>query len=235
LPLGLRLGALFAFPAGMRFVLRTALALCLMLAPELQAHEAAREEAAQATGSLRGKLLPSWRMTTPAWLERAVCERGPELGEACTAVAATVAEEARAAGLDPVLVLAIIEVESGWDPGAVSNKDARGLMQLLVPTLAEEAELSPAEVDAHDPVVNVRAGIRFYAKMQRRFSDPELAMVAYNAGPGRLARYIVAEHGVPERFWAYPRAIRRAERRLRARLAEPAYTLAAAEGAPVVQ
>ncbi len=219
----------------MRLAFRAALALSLTLAPALPARNSSGEEATQVTSSLRGTLLPARRPATPAWLEQAVCERSPELGEACTAVAATVAEEAGAAGLDPVLVLAIIEVESGWDPGAVSSKDARGLMQLLVPTLAEEAELSPAEVDAHDPVVNVRAGIRFYAKMQRRFSDPELAMVAYNAGPGRLARYVVAEQGVPERFWAYPRAIRRAERRLRARLAEPAYTLAAAEGAPIVQ
>lgn len=222
----------------MRFALRAVLALALILAPELPVHEASSEDGTDATqgaGSLRGTLMPVRRAAAPAWLERAVCERGPELGEACTAVADTVAEEALAAGLDPVLVLAIIEVESGWDPGAVSNKDARGLMQLLVPTLAEEAELSPAEVDAHDPVVNVRTGIRFYAKLQRRFSDPELAMVAYNAGPGRLARYILSEQGVPERFWAYPRAIRRAERRLRARLAEPMHTVAAAEGAPVVQ
>jgi len=219
----------------MSFALRAALALALILAPELTAHEASGEEGTQVAGSLRGTLMPVRRPATPAWLERAVCERGPELGEACTAVADTVAEEALAAGLDPVLVLAIIEVESGWDPGAVSNKDARGLMQLLVPTLAEEAELSPEEVDAHDPVVNVRTGIRFYAKLQRRFSDPELAMVAYNAGPGRLARYVLSEQGVPERFWAYPRAIRRAERRLRARLAEPTYTVAAADGAPIVQ
>lgn len=219
----------------MRFSLRAALTLSLMLAPALPAQEPSGEGGTRATGSLRGTLLPARPATAPAWLARAVCERGPELGEACSAVADTVAEEALAAGLDPVLVLAIIEVESGWDPGAVSNKDARGLMQLLVPTLAEEAELSPAEVDAHDPVVNVRAGIRFYAKMQRRFSDPELALVAYNAGPGRLARYLVAEQGVPERFWTYPRAIRRAERRLRARLASPTYTVAAAEGAPVAQ
>lgn len=218
----------------MRSTLRAFLAAALVLAPRLPGGAPPAEEGTP-PGGLRGTLAPGLRAGTPAWLERAVCERGAELGEACAAVAATVAEEARAAGLDPVLVLAIIEVESSWDPGAVSNKDARGLMQLLVPTLAEEAELSPAEVDAHDPVVNVRAGIRFYGKLQRRFSDPELAMVAYNAGPRRLARYLVSEQGVPERFWAYPRAIRRAERRLRARLAEPVFTVAAAEGGHPVQ
>jgi hypothetical protein len=71
--------------------------------------------------------------------------------------------------------------------------------------------------------------------MQKRFADPELAMVAYNAGPNRLARYLRSEEGVPGRFWEYPRAIRRAERRLRARLAEPIYTLASAEPGAIVQ
>ncbi len=215
-------------------MLRATLAAAMILAPPLPGARPPAEEKAP-SGSLRGSLAPVPRAPAPAWLEREVCERGVELGRMCTVVAATVAEETLAAGLDPVLVLAIIEVESGWDPGAVSNKDARGLMQLLVPTLAEEAELSPAEVDAHDPVLNVRTGIRFYARMQKRFSDPELAMVAYNAGPNRLARYLRSEEGVPRRFWEYPRAIRRAERRLRARLAEPLYTLASAEPAAIVQ
>lgn len=220
----------------MRTMLRAALAASLIVAPDLRTDEPSFVEGTSPNArALRGTLSTAQAGATPIWLERAVCERGAELGEACTAVAATVAEEAQAAGLDPVLVLAIIEVESGWDPGAVSNRDARGLMQLLVPTLAEEAELSPAEVDAHDPVLNVRTGIRFYARLHRRFSDPELAMVAYNAGPGRLARYLRSEEGVPERFWTYPRAIRRAERRLRARIEEPAYTLAIAEGTPLVQ
>ena len=219
----------------MRSTLRALVSAAVIFAPQLPAEPTSSAGGTPLVGALHGTLSPTLRVETPAWLERAVCQRGAELGDACVAVAATVAEEAHAAGLDPVLVLAIIEVESAWDPAAVSNKDARGLMQLLVPTLAEEAELSPAEVDAHDPVVNVRAGIRFYAKLQRRFSDPELAMVAYNAGPGRLSRYLRSEAGVPERFWTYPRAIRRAERRLRARLAEPAYVLAAAEGTRVVQ
>jgi soluble lytic murein transglycosylase-like protein len=218
----------------MRFVLRALLAAAVLLGPEIRSDRPSRTEGTPG-GALRGRLAPAFATAAPAWLEREVCERGVELGEACTAVAATLSEEARFAELDPVLVLAIIEVESGWDPAAVSNRDARGLMQLLVPTLAEEAALSPAEVDAHDPVLNVRTGIRFYARLLDRFSDPELAMVAYNAGPNRLARYLVSERGVPERFWAYPRAIRRAERRLRTRLAEPLHTIAAADRGPVVQ
>ncbi len=166
---------------------------------------------------LRATLRAAARAPAPAWLERAVCDRGTELGPACLEVARAVSEEARAAGLDPVLMLAVIEVESGWDPHARSSRDAHGLMQLLAPTLADEAaggQLPSANV--HDPLVNVRAGIRYFGRMLERFGDPELALVAYNAGPNRLAAYLEAERGVPERFWEYPRLVHRAERRLRA-------------------
>jgi soluble lytic murein transglycosylase-like protein len=215
--------------------LRVAVAAALILAPTLP-HEGPSAKQGTPGASLRGTLRPVIGAPAPAWLERAVCDRGAELGGACAAVAAAVSEESEAAGLDPVLVLAIIEVESGWDPAAVSSRDAHGLMQLLLPTLAEETDAPDLEVeDAHDPVLNVRAGIRVYARLQRQFADPELAMVAYNAGPGRLSRYLRSEAGVPARFWAYPRAIRRAEARLRARLAQPASTLAASQAGALVE
>ena len=160
-----------------------------------------------------------------------MCDRAAELGEACAEVAHAVGQEAQLAGLDPVLMLAMIEVESAWDPDAVSNRDAHGLMQLRPPALADEAaggQLPSA--NAHDPLVNVRAGIRYYARLLQRFQDRDLALVAYNAGPNRLAAYLRAEAGVPDRFWDYPRRIHRAERRLRARLAAPVQLVAVAEG-----
>jgi soluble lytic murein transglycosylase-like protein len=185
-----------------------------------------------ARAPLRATLRSAAALSTPAWLEQAVCERGAELGQACARVAGAVAEEAHLARLDPVLVLAVIEVESGWDPGAVSSRDARGLMQLRTPALEGEAAFGRlASADPHDPMVNVRAGIRYLGRLLHRFQDAELALVAYNAGPNRLATYLRAEEGVPERFWEYPRRVRREERRLRAELAAPATLLAAAERA----
>jgi soluble lytic murein transglycosylase len=220
----------------MTATLRATFAALVLLAPSVQPSRMSGEQGTPAAGSLRATLRPALGAPTPAWLQRAVCQRGADLGPSCGAVADAVSEEAEAAGLDPVLVLAIIEVESGWDPDAVSDRAAHGLMQLQIPTLADEAaDGQLASVDAHDPIVNVRAGVRYYARLLKRFSDPELAMVAYNAGPNRLARYIRSEVGVPERFWEYPRAIRRAERRLRARVAEPAQLVAATEGKVVVQ
>jgi soluble lytic murein transglycosylase-like protein len=181
------------------------------------------------TKPLRATLRPA-EQADPAWLERTVCDRAAELGEACAAVAHAVAEEARGARLDPVLVLAVIEVESGWDPDAVSNRDARGLMQLRGPALEGEALGSRlASTDARDPLVNVRAGVRYLGRLVHRFQDPELALVAYNAGPNRLAAYLRAEEGVPERFWDYPHRVRREERRLRAQLSTPGTLVAAAE------
>ena len=174
-----------------------------------------------APGLAGARCRAGWR-PAPAWLEEQVCLRGSGLGEACTRVASAIAEEAAGAGLDLVLLLAIIEVESAWDPGAVSNRNARGLMQLRQPALDGEARGGRlASADPHDPLVNVRAGIRYYARLVRRFQDAELALVAYNACPARLSGYLRAEEGVPDRFWEYPRRVRREERRLRSRIAAP--------------
>lgn len=223
----------------MTALLRWALPALVLLAPSAPATRLSPDGGtAPALGALRATLraTPGWK-PAPAWLERAVCEKGAaELGEACGAVAAAVYEEALAARLDPLLVLAIIEVESGWDPDAVSHADAHGLMQLLLPTLEFEATRSALDsVDAHDPVVNVRAGVRVFGRLVRQFSDHDLAMVAYNAGPGRVSRYLRSEQGIPDRLWEYPRAIRRAEARLRARVNAPLRMVAALETGPVAE
>jgi soluble lytic murein transglycosylase-like protein len=151
-------------------------------------------------------------------LESSVRERVPELGEAgAFRLASTILEESERAALDPVLMLAIIEVESGWDPDAVSSKGARGLMQLMSAALEVEArrggDLVPT--DPHDPFLNVRAGIRYYRRMLRTFKDADLALVAYNAGPARLAATLRDSGEVPDHLWFYPRRVRREERRLR--------------------
>ncbi|HTN50981.1 MAG TPA: transglycosylase SLT domain-containing protein [Anaeromyxobacter sp.] len=163
----------------------------------------------------------------PAWLAAAVCARAPELAEGCAPVAGAISEEATQARLDPLRVLAIVEVESGWDPLAVSSRGARGLMQLRRPTLAREARRSRlASSEPHDPVANVRAGIRYYARLVRVFGDPDLALVAYNAGPNRLLAHLRAGKGVPARLLDYPRRVRAAERRLRDALGRPDAILA---------
>ena len=88
-------------------------------------------------------------------------------------------------GLDPALVLAVIEAESGNDPNAVSPKGAIGLMQILPETAALMGLPEPA-----DPASSLEAGCRYLAGLLGIFGgDVELALAAYNAGPGAVRRW----------------------------------------------
>lgn len=145
-------------------------------------------------------------------------------------IARTVLEESARAAIDPLLVLAVIQVESAFDPRAVSPVGAAGLMQLLGPTMREELDRwRLGAADPFDPVANVRAGVRYLERMLGAFDDLELALMAYNAGPGRIRRHL-RDGGVPERFLAYPRSVGRVRARLAARGASA--TIAAAHAPP---
>ncbi len=88
-------------------------------------------------------------------------------------------------GLDPALVRAIIQAESGGNPHAVSSKGALGLMQLM-PNTARELDVK----NPLDPASNIRGGVKYLRSMIDRFGgDLLLALAAYNAGPGTIERY----------------------------------------------
>ena len=92
---------------------------------------------------------------------------------------------AQAQGLEPKLVKAVIQVESGYNPMALSNKGAMGLMQLTAGTAQDLAVDDP-----YDPEQNVRGGTSYLRKMLDRFQDRlEIALAAYNAGPGAVERH----------------------------------------------
>jgi soluble lytic murein transglycosylase-like protein len=128
-----------------------------------------------------------------------------------------IAEESEEARLDPLFVLALIKVESGFDQDAVSQRGAQGLMQLKPSTLRGEAERSDLDLDdPTDAVVNVRAGVRYYRRLLDAFrQNHELALMAYNAGPQRISRMIREEGGVPDRYRGYARRVHAELRRLR--------------------
>ncbi len=114
-------------------------------------------------------------------------------------LARTILAEAEAVRLDPRLVLAVIEVESGYDPSVVSSAGAIGLMQLLPGTLQREAAgLGMDARDPHDPVANVRAGVRYLRRCLDSYPDRDVALMAYNAGPNRLYAWIQAGNVPPE-------------------------------------
>ncbi len=83
--------------------------------------------------------------------------------------------------IDPLLVRLIIEQESAFDPLALSPAGAMGLMQLMPDT----AWLLGV-TDPFDPEQNVEAGVRYFAQQMDQFGNVELALAAYNAGPGAV-------------------------------------------------
>jgi len=145
-------------------------------------------------------------------------------------LASIVIDAAEWSRLDPALILAMIEVESNFDPAARSHRDARGLMQLRPATLWEEAARSGlAGDDPHAPDLNVRAGALYYRRLLDAFGEKDLALMAYNAGPNRILG-LLRTRGIPERFREYPRRVRTAEDRFRRALAlEPGRAPASAE------
>ena len=101
----------------------------------------------------------------------------------------TVATVAERYGLDPLLVIAVIEAESGFDRNAVSPMGALGLMQVMPST----AEQLGAE-DPFDPAVNIALGCRYLRSLLDQFDgDLKLALAGYNAGGGAVERF----DGVP--------------------------------------
>ena len=86
-------------------------------------------------------------------------------------------------GLPEDLFLRLVQQESGFNPDAVSPKGARGLAQLMPGT----AHL--LGVDINDPMQNLDGGARYLARMKARFGTWDLALAAYNAGPGAVERH----------------------------------------------
>ena len=92
---------------------------------------------------------------------------------------------APAYGLQPGLVLAVIEAESGFNEQARSPKDAQGLMQ-LIPATAERFGVQ----DPYDPVQNLQGGMAYLRWLLTYFrGDLRLTLAGYNAGEGAVVRY----------------------------------------------
>lgn len=92
---------------------------------------------------------------------------------------------AKAHQVDMALVKAVMHIESAFNPHAVSNKGAQGLMQLM----PETAQRYGAE-DLFDPVQNVRAGVLYLKDLQKMFkNNTRLVLAAYNAGENAVLRY----------------------------------------------
>jgi Transglycosylase SLT domain len=104
-----------------------------------------------------------------------------------TAYSGLITAAAEAHGVNPLLVQALIQVESNYQPRARSSKGAMGLMQLM-PSVAREYKVR----NAYDPKANVAAGVQKLKGLIDRWGV-ELALAAYNAGEGAVMKF----NGIP--------------------------------------
>src|SRR5207248_9559984 len=96
---------------------------------------------------------------------------------------ALIYREARRNRLAPELVAAVVRSESDFRPHLVSNKSAKGLMQIV----PETSRLLGCD-NPFDPDANVAAGTKYLRYLVDRFGDQRLALAAYNAGEGNIER-----------------------------------------------
>jgi hypothetical protein len=122
-------------------------------------------------------------LSTTIGAEKSSCIQKPNnQGHPPAELRKLVTAKAQAAGVDAKLVMAIISAESGFDPAAVSAKNARGLMQLTSETAKRFGVRDPFNIDE-----NLRGGISFLAYLMKRFhGDVALTLAAYNAGEGAI-------------------------------------------------
>jgi len=155
--------------------------------------QAATKDAAELTPDVELEILADLRGRHTALSDREL-----------VALARTIVDEARAFDLDPMLVMAVIQVESAGYHMAVSPVGAMGLMQLL-PATGEELALKHGVEwrgpdTLFDPFVNVRLGTAYLRWLSDRYQNVHVALAAYNWGPGRIDRRIRRGDTVPARY-----------------------------------
>ena len=98
-----------------------------------------------------------------------------------------IVKTAQKLGVDPYVALSIAKIESNFNAACKSPGGAVGLFQLS-PSTAKKLGINPYIVSE-----NVEGGIRYYQMMYKKYGSMELALAAYNAGPGNVAKY----NGIP--------------------------------------
>jgi soluble lytic murein transglycosylase len=99
--------------------------------------------------------------------------------------------------LDPMLVAGLIHQESAFDPQAVSNANAYGLMQLISPTarrMARQQGLRFSQLRLTEPDYNVRLGTAYLANLRKQFGSVEEVLAAYNAGEDRVTQWTAGQN-----------------------------------------
>ncbi|WP_051271801.1 lytic transglycosylase domain-containing protein [Shimazuella kribbensis] len=106
-------------------------------------------------------------------------------------------KSAKQTGTDPFLIMAIIRVETKFDPEKQSHVGAEGLMQLMPPTVDDaikKGNFSPSMKQyIKVPAVNIQVGSWYLSELTKRFKGNKVAVIAsYNAGPNRVQKWLNA-------------------------------------------
>lgn len=102
-----------------------------------------------------------------------------------------VSKYAQEYGVEEELIYAIIKSESNFKEDAVSNKEAKGLMQLMDATAEEVARKNGIEIDnILEPDTNINLGTKYLSNLINKYKCTEIALAAYNAGIGNVDKWI---------------------------------------------
>ena len=96
-------------------------------------------------------------------------------------------------GVEEDLIYALIKAESNFDANAISNKNAKGLLQLMYSTAEEIANKSGIELTEEnilDPDTNINIGTKYISNLLEKYNCIEVALAAYNAGSGNVDNWI---------------------------------------------
>ena len=125
-------------------------------------------------------------------------------------VSEVIVDESLKRGLDPMLVLALIEIESRFQTSMISPVGARGIMQIMPATGRFLMNAVGRELGIHsvayrpesldDPIINIRMGVYYLHGLRKQFRNLNLALIAYNAGPADLQSRLENNQEISQEF-----------------------------------
>lgn len=126
----------------------------------------------------------SEQVIAPIEIPERLANSKPVNEQASAGIQQLVEDAAARHNVDPLLVHSVIKVESNFNQFAISNKGAVGLMQ-LIPSTARQYGAQ----NSFDAKQNIEAGVKYLKHLQDLYKDDRLALAAYNAGEGAVAKY----------------------------------------------
>ena len=146
-----------------------------------------------------GQYLTASKLANDAWDEKGELRSMPFVAAAFPSEFDTwITEQSKARNLDRFVVKGLIKQESGYNARAVSPSNALGLMQMIPPTakeIANDLKMPALDIpsDLFIPKKNIQLGTYYFSKLLNKYQGVvPLALAAYNAGPGRMDRWLRA-------------------------------------------